>query len=118
MNTKMTTNSQLLTTEPKTETKQTKQTTRTGTESQKWRSHGGLPVGRGRVENGGEGTGSKTHKWQVENKQGEVKNSMRNRKAKELICMTEGHELRARGNSVREWCMLKGNKGQEKMVEL
>ena len=25
--------------------KQTKQTTRTGTESQKWRSHGGLSVG-------------------------------------------------------------------------
>ena len=27
---------------------QTKQTTRTGTESQKWRSHGGLSAGRGR----------------------------------------------------------------------
>ena len=26
----------------------TKQTTRTGTESQKWRSHGGFSVGRGR----------------------------------------------------------------------
>ena len=40
----MTTNSQLLTTEPKTKTKtkQTKQTTTTGTESQKWKSHGGL----------------------------------------------------------------------------
>ena len=34
MNSKMTTNSQLLTTEPK---KQAKQTTTTGTESQKWR---------------------------------------------------------------------------------
>ena len=38
----MTTNSQLLTTEPKKKKtqkqKQTKQTTRTGTESQKWRS--------------------------------------------------------------------------------
>ena len=45
MNTKMTTNSQLLTTKPnKTKQKQTKQTTRTGTESQKWRSHGGLSV--------------------------------------------------------------------------
>ena len=50
MNNKMTTNSQLSTTEPKKETKQkqTKQTTRTGTESQKWRSHGRLSVGRGR----------------------------------------------------------------------
>ena len=33
--------------------KQTKQTTRTGTESQKWRSHGGLAVGRVQGENGG-----------------------------------------------------------------
>ena len=48
MNNKMTTNSQLSTTEPKTKTKtkQTNQTTRRGTESQKWRSHGGLSVGQ------------------------------------------------------------------------
>ena len=40
MNSKMTTNSKLSTTEPKKQKqKQTKQTTRTGTESQKWRSH-------------------------------------------------------------------------------
>ena len=52
MNSKMTTNSQLLTTEPKQTQKQTKQTTRTGTESQKWRSHGGLSVGRGRRDEG------------------------------------------------------------------
>ena len=44
----MTTNSQLSTTEPKKKQKQTKQTTRTGTESQKWRSHGELSVERGR----------------------------------------------------------------------
>ena len=52
MNSKMTTNSQLPTTEPKQKTKQkqTKQTTRTGTESQKWRSYGGLSVGRRREE--------------------------------------------------------------------
>ena len=43
MNNKMTTNSQLSTTEPK-KTKP-KQTTRTGTEPQKWRSHGGLSSG-------------------------------------------------------------------------
>ena len=43
MNSEMTTNSQLSTTEPKKEKqKQTKQTTRTGKESQKWRSGGGL----------------------------------------------------------------------------
>ena len=57
MNGKMTTNSQLSTTEPK-----TKQTTRTRTESKKWRSHGGLSGGRdwgGRI--GGKGTGNKKH---------------------------------------------------------
>ena len=57
MKSKMTTNSQLSTTEPKEKEgrkekkdrkeKQTKQTTRTGTESKKWRPHGGLSVGRG-----------------------------------------------------------------------
>ena len=57
MNSKMTTNSQLSTTEPKTETKQT---TRTGTESQKWRSHGELSGGRGRREIGEKGTGNKS----------------------------------------------------------
>ena len=41
MNCKMTTNSQLSTTEPKKQ-KQTKQTTRTGKEPQKWGLHGGL----------------------------------------------------------------------------
>ena len=41
MNSKMTTNSHLLTTKSKKiqKQKQTKQTTRTGPESQKWRSH-------------------------------------------------------------------------------
>ena len=46
----MTTNSQLSTTKPKKQ-KQTKQTTRTGTESQKWRSQGGLSVGKEKEEN-------------------------------------------------------------------
>ena len=46
MNSKMTTNSQLSTTKPKKQ-KQTKKTTRTGTESQKWRSHGGFSAGGG-----------------------------------------------------------------------
>ena len=45
MDSKMTTNSQLSTTEPKRKQKQTKPT-RTGTESQKWRSHGGLSAGQ------------------------------------------------------------------------
>ena len=40
----MATNSQLLTTKPKKKNKTNKQTTRKGTESQKWRPHGGLLV--------------------------------------------------------------------------
>ena len=50
----MTINSQLSTNElKKTKTKKTKQTTRTGTEPEKWRSHGGLSVERGRRKNEG-----------------------------------------------------------------
>ena len=43
------------------------------------------------------------------NRQGEVKHSMGNGEAKELICMTHGHELR--------WemgCRAEGNKGKKK----
>ena len=45
MNSKMTTNSQL-STNLKQKGKQTKQTNRTGTESQKWRSYSGLSEGK------------------------------------------------------------------------
>ena len=45
MNSKMTTNAQLSITELK---KKTKQTTRTGTESEKWTSYRGFSVGSGR----------------------------------------------------------------------
>ena len=62
MNSKMTTNSQLSTTKPKKITK-TNQTTRTGTELQKWRSHGWLSTGKWEEENGIKGTGSKKHRW-------------------------------------------------------
>ena len=56
----MTANSQLLTTTPKTTTKkQTKQTTRIGTEPQKWRSHGGLSVGEWEGEKWGKGRENK-----------------------------------------------------------
>ena len=98
MNNKMTTNSQLLMTESKTKQKQTKQTTRRGTVSQKWRSHGGLSAGSG--ENWGKGTGNKKHNWQVQNRQGGVKNSIGDGEAKELVCTIHGHE--------KEWQMLEG----------
>ena len=69
-----------------------KQTTRTGTEPQKWRSHEGLSTGEWERE--GKGTENKQHKWQVENRQGEGKNSIGNVEVKELICTTHGHELK------------------------
>ena len=56
MNSKMITNSQLSTSEPKRKRKRkrkTKETTRTGTESEKWTSHGGISVGRGKGRMGG-----------------------------------------------------------------
>ena len=40
----------------------------------------------------GEGTGNKKHDWQVQHRQGEGKNGVRNVETKELICMTHGHE--------------------------
>ena len=45
------TNSQISIEPKKQKQKQTKQTTGTGTEAQKWRSHGGLSVERGKGEN-------------------------------------------------------------------
>ena len=51
----MTANSQLLQPNLKQKQKQTKQTTRTGTEPQKWRSHGGLSTGEWEVERGAKG---------------------------------------------------------------
>ena len=44
----------------------------------------GYQWGGGRGENGGKGTWNKNHKWQVQNRQGEVKNSIGNGEAKEL----------------------------------
>ena len=63
--------------------------------------------GRG---NGGKHIGNMQHKWQVENRQGEVKNSIENGEAKELTCMTHGHELKGGmwGGGV---CRAEGNKG-------
>ena len=42
---------------------------------------------------------------------------MRNREAKELTCMTHGHELRC-GNAGGGWVQGRGNKGQKKMGQL
>ena len=61
----MTTNSQLSTNEPNRKEKQlktkTKQTTRKGTESEKWTSHGGISVGRGKGGMVGKGAGKRQY---------------------------------------------------------
>ena len=59
MDIKMATNAQLSKTEPQ---KQTKQTSKTETESQMWRSFSQLSVGRGKGENGEKGAGIKKYK--------------------------------------------------------
>ena len=66
MNSKMITNAKLSTTEPKKQKqKQTKRTTRIGTESQKWRSHGGLSEEKEkeRGKRGGKASRNKKHNW-------------------------------------------------------
>ena len=111
----MTANSQLLTAMLKQKQKQTKQTTRTGTESQKRRSHGGFSVGKWQGERGRKGTENKKHKQQVENRQEEGKNSIGNVEAKELICTTHGHELKEGnmgGRECAQWRGIKGEMGQ------
>ena len=61
----MTTNSQLSTNEPKIKRKtmktKTKQTSRTGTESEKWTSGGGFSLGKGKGVIGGKSIGKKKH---------------------------------------------------------
>ena len=103
MNSKMTTNSRLSTTEPKQKNKnklskqlEQEQNHRNGDhmEGYQWGGEG---------DNGDKGTGNTKHKWQVQNRQGEVKNSIENGETKELICMTHGHELK-RGDAGGKGC--------------
>ena len=84
-------NSQLSAIESK---KQTRQTTRTGTESQMWRSLGGLSVWKGKRENGEKVQGIRSTSWQVQNRQEDIKKGIGNGEAKALTCMTHGHEQR------------------------
>ena len=55
-------------------------------EGNQWGGGGGMTLEKGTV--------NKKHKWQVQNRQGEVKNSIGNGEAKDLICATHEHELR------------------------
>ena len=103
MNSRMTTNSQLSTTEPKKQ-KQTEQTTRTGTESQNGDHLEGYQWGGG---------GGEWEKRYVQTRQRKVKNRMGNGEAKELICMTHGYELKGRNVSGKGGAGHKGDKGGE-----
>ena len=50
--------------------------------------------GKGRGRMGEKVQGLRSTNWQVQNRQGDVKNSIGNGEAKELICMTPGHDQR------------------------
>ena len=65
------------------------------------------------------GTGNRKHRWSVQNRQGEVKNSIGNREAKELICTTHGHEL-GMGENAGGWGLQGrgGIKGRKKLGQL
>ena len=61
---------------------------------------------------GEKGLGNKKYNWEAQNRQGEVKYSIGNGEAKELICMTLRHELRAEENNGG-----KGSTGQRRIKE-
>ena len=107
----MTANSQLLTTTPKTKTRAKQANNQNRKESQKWRSHGGLSTGEWERERDGKGIDNKEHKWQVENRQGEGKNSIGYGEAKELICMTHVHELKGGECGQEGECRAEGSEG-------
>ena len=58
--------------------------------------------------------GIRSINWQVQNRQGEVKNSMGNGKAKELTCAIHGHELRWGNAGGRGGYRMEVNKREEK----
>ena len=97
----MATNSQLSTIESKKQTKQTAE------EKQNRRNGGhfkGYQLGGGRWRMWEKLQGLRSTNWQVQNRQGDDKNCMGNGEAKELVCMTHGHDLRgeiAGGNGVQ-----------------
>ena len=68
-------------------------------------------MGKGLGENGGKGTGNKIDR-------GEVNNNMGNGEAKELICITHGHELRGGNDGGRGGSGQRAIKGRKKMGQL
>ena len=92
MDSKMTTNSQLSTTESKKQ-KQTKQTTRTEKNHRNGDHVEDYQQGEDGGRKGEKVQGIRSINGKYKKDQGEVKNSIGNVEAKELICMTYGHEL-------------------------
>ena len=113
MNSKMITNSQLSTTKPKTKIKTKTNTNQANNWHRKRITEVEITCRVICKENGGKGTGNKKHKWQVQNRQGDI-NSIGNEKAKELMCMTHGHELGEGGmlvgGEIAGWRGIKGRK--------
>ena len=67
----------------------------------------------GEWEGWGKHAGIKKYKLVGTKYTGDAKNSIENGVAKELTCMTHGHEQR-RGHHQREWgCLVEGNKGEK-----
>ena len=95
INSKRKKNSELSTTKPKKkkEEKIPPQIISKQLEQEQNHRNGDHIEGRGQGKNGKKGTGNKKHKWQVQNRQEEVKNSKGNGEAKELIGMTHEREL-------------------------
>ena len=111
----MTTNLQLSTTKPKKHKKKNKPSKQLE-QAQNHRNEDdmeGYQQGRKR-RNGGKGTGNKQHKWWVESRQGELKNTVGNVEAEELICTTHQHELNGVGCGQEECEGQKGIKGRRK----
>ena len=70
--------------------------------------------GEGEEKEWGKGTGNKKHNWYIQNRQGEVKNSIGNGEAKKLKFMTHGHELKREDGWWKVGFRAEGNKGEKK----
>ena len=75
-------------------------------------------MGRGKGEKRRKGPGNKKHKWQVENRQGEVKKNIGSVEVEELICTTHGHELMTANEGARGDARWRGIQGSKKMRQL
>ena len=62
----------------------------------------GYQLGGGRERREAKVQGLRSINWQVQKRQGDVKNRVGNREAKELICTAQVHELKWR-DCWREW---------------